>query len=331
MATSGKLKINQTDKVQPGYVLYSPYAGTGFTLIDRNANIVHEWPTGKYTKIAELLPDGRLLYARMRDGVFEADWGNSVLWSYACRQHHDFCRRANGNTIIVHHELSFCARAWQGAIDKADVFTEIDPDGNVVWQSRLEDHIDRFIELVDLPFPRKQEDWGHTNTVEALRKTELGESDERFREGNVLFSSRNIHTIGVIDYDTKEFVWAWGPGELDGQHMPTLLANGRMLIFDNGTSRGYSRVIEIDPPGGEITWEFRIPDHAFARALSGQELLPNGNVLICCGNPGVIMEVTRDGEIVWELHNRVEGLRESYSTAVYRAAFCPAEWVEPYL
>ena len=106
MAKSGELKINKPEKVQPGYILYSPYAGKGFVLIDREANIVHEWATGRYTKIAELLPNGRILYARMRDGVFEADWDNNVLWSHGCRQHHDFCRKPNGNTLVVCNEFN---------------------------------------------------------------------------------------------------------------------------------------------------------------------------------------------------------------------------------
>ena len=40
------------------------------------------------------------------------------------------------------------------------------------------------------------------------------------------------------------------------------------------------------------------------------------------------MEVTRPGEIVWELHNAIPGYRDNYRTAVYRAAFCPKERVE---
>jgi len=328
---AGKLTVNKRDQVQPGYILYSPYAGEAFVLINRDAEIVHEWPVGAYVKIGELLPDGRLLYARMRDGVFEADWNNNVLWEYHCRQHHDFCRRPDGRTLIVHHELVFNAKIWHGAVDKNDAIVEVDRDCNVTWEWHSDRHVDELADLVGLEFPRKQEDWAHTNTVEALPDTPLGQRDQRFRAGNVIFSSRNIDTIGVIDYPSGRVVWAWGPGELDGQHMPTMLPDGKLLIFDNGTRRGFSRVLELDPETDRITWEYRLPDHAFARALSGQEVLPNGNLLICAGTPGVILEVTRQGEIVWELRNEIRGLRESYATSVYRAAFCPPDRVEPFL
>ena len=332
MQAAGKVTIAKPQKVQPGYVLYSAYAGEAFVLVDRQGRIVHEWPVGGPVKIGEMLPNGNLLYARMRDGVFEADWDNNLLWAYHCRQHHDFCRAPNGNTIALHNELAFNPKAWHGTIDKNDAFVEVAAHGSVVWRWHLDEHIDELIELAGLTFPRKQEDWAHTNTVEVLPDNALGRRDERFRAGNVVFSSRNLHTIGVIHRPSDRIVWAWGPGIIEGQHMPTMLPNGRMLLFDNGTTRGFSRVIELDPGAESITWEFRVPDYAFARAMSGQELLPNGNVLICAANAGVILEVTRDGEIVWELHNQaITGRREEYATAVYRAAFCPVEWVEPRL
>ena len=346
MAKAGKITIHDEEKTQPGYVLISPYAGDGFRLVDRSGEIVHQWMTGRYTKIAELLPNGRLLYARMRDGVFEADWNNNVRWSYRCRQHHDFCRKPNGNTLIVCNEFAFIARIWRGAMDKNDVFIEVDRDGNVVWEYHLDQAIDSFFEMIPTFRLPENEDWAHNNTIESLPETELGKTDERFRPGNVLFSGRSIHTIGIIDYDTKQLVWAYGGrGVLDGQHMPTMLPSGHILCFDNGTSRKFSRVIEIEPSTNEIVWEFRVPDYAFAPALSGAERLPNGNTLICCGNPGskgahdtrpgdvrgIVMEVTSDQQIVWEFHNEIDGLRENYLNAVYRAPFCPSEYVEPHL
>ena len=63
----------------------------------------------------------------------------------------------------------------------------------------------------------------------------------RFKPGNIVFSYRSVDVIGVIDRATGRIVWAWGPGEIDGQHKPHVLANGNILIFDNGTLRRYER------------------------------------------------------------------------------------------
>ena len=329
MRTAGNVTIHKPDQIHPGYVLYSAYAGEEFVLIDREGCVVHAWPVGGPVKIGELLPNGHLLYARMQQGVFEADWDSQPLWEFRCRQHHDFFRCANGNTIAIFNELGFNAKVRRGTLDKNDAFAEVTPAGEVAWEWHFLEHADEFAELADITFPRKGDDWAHTNTVEVLPDTPLGQRDARFAAGNVLFSSRNLHTVGVIERPSNRLVWAYGHGRLDGQHMPTMQPNGRIMLFDNGTSRKFSRVLEIDPSTDETTWEFRLPDYAFAYSMSGQEPLPNGNVLICSANQGIVMEVTREGEIVWQFRNtEVRGRREDYVTAVYRAAFCPVERVD---
>ena len=39
--------------------------------------------------------------------------------------------------------------------------------------------------------------------------------------------------------------------------MPTMLASGNVLVFDNGVWRGYSRVIEMEPATSEIVWSYQ--------------------------------------------------------------------------
>ena len=47
-----------------------------------------------------------------------------------------------------------------------------------------------------------------------------------------------------------------------GQHAPTPLENGNILIFDNGVHRlddplPFSRVIEVNPATNEIVWTYQ--------------------------------------------------------------------------
>jgi outer membrane protein assembly factor BamB len=86
------------------------------------------------------------------------------------------------------------------------------------------------------------------------------------------------------------------------------LPNGNVLLFDNyGHYRegGISRVIEFDPKTMELVWSYTgSGDHPFESAIrSGQERLPNGNTLITESDGGRLLEVTRDGDIVWEYIN----------------------------
>lgn len=85
-----------------------------------------------------------------------------------------------------------------------------------------------------------------------------------------------------------------------------MLPNGNLLIFDNlgafASPAGKSRVLEVDPRTAAVIWEYagteEKPFESDIRA--DQQRLENGNTLINESNGGRILEVTRDGDIVWE-------------------------------
>jgi hypothetical protein len=127
----------------------------------------------------------------------------------------------------------------------------------------------------------------------------------------VLVSMRELGAIGLLDLDKEVFTWA-ARGPWIGQHDPDLLPNGNMLLFDNVGDfgdRGDSRVIEFNPETYEIVWSYAgSADHPFQSVLrSDQQRLANGNTLITESDGGRLLEVTRDGEIVWEYVNPIRG------------------------
>ena len=70
-----------------------------------------------------------------------------------------------------------------------------------------------------------------------------------------------------------------------------ILPNGHVQIFDNGGHRrgpSRSRIIEVDISNNEIVWEYTgTPDISFySYHISSAERQPNGNVVICEGDPG---------------------------------------------
>jgi outer membrane protein assembly factor BamB len=137
------------------------------------------------------------------------------------------------------------------------------------------------------------------------RPAPVGQSDPRFRSGNLLISLRNVDTLIILDGDTFEPVWSWGAGELELPHDPSWLPDGRLLVFDNGTRRGYSRVLEIDPRRGSSTWQYpKQGEHSlFSEWRGSSQRLAGGNTLICESERGHVLEVTPAGEIVWEFWN----------------------------
>jgi hypothetical protein len=321
-------------RAHEGYTLVAPRDADDVYLIDMRGDIVHTWKVysvhGQY-----LLGNGNLIYdttmtsRRFPRGIREIDWTGQEVWRYPCLSHHDFQRLDNGNTLILAHETIYNPRVYDGIEPKNSIILEVTPEKETVWLWHSDRHIEEIERLVGIEFPRPEQDWTHTNTVQELPDTALGRRDNRFRAGNVLFSHRNLDTIGVIDRQTQEIVWAWGPGELDYQHHSNMLPNGNILIFDNGPHRGYSRVIEIEPESGGIVWQYIAdpPENFFAPYLSGQQRLPNGNTFICSGGSedGRLFEVTSEGDVVWDFRNpfaqRANGGIEIYRSYRYEEEF----------
>jgi outer membrane protein assembly factor BamB len=141
----------------------------------------------------------------------------------------------------------------------------------------------------------------HTNTLEIL-DGRLAGRHPAFRRGNLLLSVLELDTVAVLDPRSGEIVWAlsdlWRK-----QHQPTVVAGGRLLVFDNlGAGRERSRVLELDPFSREVVWRYG-GDPAtdlFSKTLGSCQRLPNGNTLITESENGRALEVSPEGELVWE-------------------------------
>lgn len=354
----GPLGIRRYDRTQcfEGYTLFSPAFGYTEYLIDMNGMVVHTWPVTK-SQLAELRPDGHLIvdrFARKQGGDGGLDEllpDGERVWHWNGPYHHDFEVLPNNDIIclIARDEPpreGFYPPELEPPQMRTDVVVEIDRSGNIVWEFSFGDHIPELCDLAGLPQPVRYErltpdgtlkpyiqpDWAHTNTIEVLPDTPLGQHDARFRAGNLLFSFRSLDIIGVIDRDREEIVWAWGLGILDGQHQPTMLPDGHILLFDNGTYRGYSAVLEMDPESGEVVWRYEDGDSFYSPYRSGVQRLPNGNTLICESDAGRIFEVTPEKEIVWDYYSPFLGQGpENQGRHIYRATRYTEAEVEPLL
>jgi outer membrane protein assembly factor BamB len=143
---------------------------------------------------------------------------------------------------------------------------------------------------------------------------------------------RNVNQIAILERETKSILWVWGEGELQWPHHPTMLDDGNILIFDNGVGREYSQVIEVDPTTGQIVWRYvGNPPQAFYSFSKGSpQRLPNGNTLICDSDNGRALEVTAEGETVWEWYNPAK-TEDGKRIVVYRMTRLSPESVEPLL
>jgi len=335
-----------------GYTLFTPMFGDGTVyLVDMRGDVVHTWRLpyrpGLY---GYLLDDGHLFYSgkvmedlqrfeawsRFKAGVaLEIDWHGKVIWEVKHGDHHHDARKlANGNVVLLcgrpiptdlHRRIKggLLGTEAEGRM-YADYLVEMTTGGDVVWEWRSWEHLDPETELITLQ--DRREEWTHANTVAELPG------------GNLVISFRNISTVVIVERHTGNIIWKLGAPPLAQQHDPRPLANGNILIFDNGPHRRdhpapYSRVIEVDPRTRAIVWEYRDQSlfDFFSPYISGAQRLANGNTLICEGCDGRIFEVTTDGEVVWEYVNPyfcVEAGRPGVNNWVFRAFRYTPEQIE---
>ena len=344
------------ESVGAGYNLYTSRTVPEAYLIDLEGRVVHRWreppvATMKegihehsgYWDAVELLEDGGLLAIRKFQHLVRLDRDSTLLWSVALHGHHDLevvDTPVGKRILIIDREF----QRYRGFRVRFPGITTLDMDGKILerWSGHREigalaatldtrDFLDTTLddrswsEVPRLAWMRLQSFWAdhaqfdyfHLNTLKVIGESVISD-DPRFSPGNLIICLRNVHQIAVLDRDTFEVVWSWGAGILDGPHQPHLLADGTILIFDNGRSRGVSRVLAVDPLTEQIVWEYPGPQGPpfFSRGMGSAQRLSNGNTLVCEALKGRVFEVTPTGGIVWEWLN--PALIEDRREPVYR-------------
>ena len=292
-----------------GYTLFSPNVGDDAYLVDMEGNFVHRWHYPGGIAYGYLLDSGNLLFRDQganppgADHIRELDWDGNLVWEHydpALRRHN---RLPNGNNLLllqrdrISPELTRRVRGgFATANDPEQMFgdqvVEVTPDGTEVNAWHSGDHLDPETDVI-CPLENRAA-WGGAN--------DLTSSPDG---STFLISFRILDTVALVDRASGEITWKWGPGIISHQHHPTYLANGNVLLLDNGAHRrglSFSRVLEVDPSSSEIVWQYQGRPMAsfFTHFTGGAQRLPNGNTLITEGMAGRIFEVNTAGEIVWE-------------------------------
>jgi uncharacterized protein (UPF0248 family) len=330
------LRALDPDRASPGFTLFSPLIwgdGTVY-LVDLHGNVVHTWKmpyppglSGYLTERGTLFYNGRtsedsfLSRFPFKGGVaLEADWNGKILWEvrHPDHHHHGILLR-NGNVLLncMGRVPDDIVRRVKGGVEEdtfpsgqyaprskpeagkmySDYLAELTPAGQTVWEWRTWEHLDPEADgITEVQAPRTL--WAQGNSVFELP------------DGDILASYRPTSTVIRISRKTGKILWKLGSPTVAGQHAPTLLGNGNILIFDNGVHRlddsmPFSRVIEVNPATNEIVWKYqdRPVWNFFSPRMGNAQRLPNGNTLVCESSFGRVFEVTKGGEIVWEYVN----------------------------
>lgn len=331
-------------RAQRGLTLYSSGHDTRAFLVDMNGTVVHEWslPYSKvwdetaavvrpradrfiYFEKTHLYPNGDLLalYTASGDtpwgyGLVKMDKDSRIIWKYLDRTHHDFDIDAEGNIYVLTHAISEADLPGDfRALTKPridDFVVKLAPDGRElqrIWLTGAfaESPFSRRFYFVPWNVQQGRGDYLHANSVEVLDRPVPGIPQSR--AGQVLVSMRELSTVALADLDSQRIVWAL-TGSWVRQHDAQFLPNGRLMLFDNeGATNGYgpSRVLEFDPVDYRVTWSYgdRPGQTLDSIARSSYSRLANGNTLIVETMAGRVIEVTPEGDIVWEFVNPVRG------------------------
>jgi len=311
--------VHDSARSYSGYNLVLSGHGPGALLLDMEGEVVREWYTHfdqqavwpgsdgvdmemQFWTRAMVMPDGGLIVLVENLGLALLDRNSDTVWvSPFIQPHHDFDVGPDDSLYVICKDVGIDEEYNPDAPIADELVRVLSPEGDVVRTINVRHALAASKYAPVLRNMPLEGDILHANTLEYIQGDFEG-SIAPLREGTLLLSLRAIDLVCALDPETETVYWA----ESDlwhKQHQPTMLENGNMLVFDNRGIRQDSRVLEMDPATREVVWSYRgggDQPHFFSVGRGSNQRLPNGNTLITESNQGRALEVTPEGEIVWE-------------------------------
>lgn len=247
-----------------------------------------------------------------------------------------------------------------GKVDS--IIQHVSAEGEVLFDWSSEPHFGESV-LPDPPRNARDLDYAHINSIEVQPN------------GDVLASFRHLSSVFLIasqahdGHEPGDVIWKLGGRDSDfafpdlpdgtadvgpcAQHTATILPNGNVLMFDNGSiaflqnlcvdptdpqgppvARRTTRVVEFDlepasEPGEQgvatVARTYGETDR-FAWFMGSSERLANGNVLIgwSAARESLVTETDAEGRTVWTLAEVSEAWNGPPPYITYRSALVPA-------
>lgn len=294
-------------------------------LMDMDGNVAHTWrrpidqvwpdyvraphvreQSMQHWRRVHLYSDGSLLAIHENIGILKLDKHSNLLWGFQNDCHHAMAVAEDGSVWVLGNNIKIDRRGNTDVWTREPIVFVLNPDGTERDRIDILQCIRNSIYEPLLDNMKPFGDIFHTNTLHILDGSQAPRSPI-FQKGNLLICSRQLSCIAILDPAKRAAVWTL-TGMWQGPHEPTLLDNGNMLIFDNRRYQGRSQVLEFHPFTQEIVWKYdgTRDRPLWSAACSLAQRLPNGNTLITETQGARVIEVTPEGEIVWEFHNTHE-------------------------
>ncbi len=335
--------VTVLDNPSPGYYKLGWNGNYGFSLLDNYGTNRYEIRNDylSMTLNQKLLKNGYWLsYGTQKSILYLCDRNLKLVDSIPvysnenyCLNNHDADVLTNGHYLLLYEKYKTMdmSKIVDGGSENAKVtdveIVETDRNGTIYWVWNALDHFSVTDATSDIDLTQETIDFAHANSV-------CEDTD-----GNLVLSFRNLDEIVKINKKTGDIMWRFGGencknnqftflnDEVNGytgfshQHSVTLLPNGNILMFDNGTLKSpqYSRVVEYQPDFENMTalkvWEHRNAPDLYTDIFGSAQRLPNGNTLINWVSTKV-EEVRPDHSVAFQYQFRCGELAEG---AIYRA------------
>ncbi len=319
--------VHDRKRASPGFNLYASGHDQEANLTDMDGKVLHRWrfdigPELKKFGLPEasayrwffrrvaLYPNGDLLALYDNLALVRLDKDSNLKWIFPGQTHHAFVTDEVGDihVLAIQQRVLPWLHPKRRLFDDQVVVLDAD-DGSVKARHSIlgglakggQDEILAKVRADMASFMSRLGDVLHTNHVELVDERLVARLPDLER-GSYLLSSRRVDAIMVLNPTTGSVDWLHR-GRFLGQHHPTVLDDGTILMFDNQRDPKIgSRLLEIDPATGKEGWQYRGSEgeEFYSQCCGTVYRLPNGNTLASETGAGRAIEVTPDGEVVWE-------------------------------
>lgn len=328
------VRIPKPGEMQPGLTLISSSweRSDGWDpelrLITSQGKVLHKWRVDRDNVFqgeilgqggnqagvhgSHLLPNGDVVVNLEYTGTVRLNSCGEVVWELQEGNHHSVAQDEDG---------SF----WTpGVSSKPRQKSEMHPGGYTgvnkdVWVEYIynistDGKINKKINILDIIFNsnisyilreamynHKGEDITHMNDVEPLSK-KMSDEYPNFESGDLLVSLLGLNLIFVFDPDNGSVKWHT-TDNFAMQHDPDFVGDGWISVLDNNADwAGGSRIVSFKPSEDSIRIRPSQSDLKgfFTSGQGKHQRLDNGNILLSEANAGRAVEVSSEGQTVWE-------------------------------
>lgn len=332
------------EKIAPGLtkiVSVEGNFGLAVKILDGKGNIIQQWDIewhdiwpenpshltedeipksrpGTHIHGAEILKNGDLVFNFEHLALVRIDPCGNVVWRLPFRTHHSIFVDESENLWVsaqLNHNHALSRYPFIKPPFIEPIILKISPDGHILKQKSVFDLLIAnghesalYATSIDNEMPIVTGDTLHLNDVEVFPSSL---NSGTFSPGDIMISLRNINTIMVFDSEWQLKYRL--TGEFIRQHDPDFIDGNTISVFDNrnisplgNDSKSRILVYSSDTGASRIAFEGTKQTPFFTNIMGKHQWLSNGNLLLSESRYGRALEITNEGNVVWEYYNLVE-------------------------